>query len=330
MEIREGRDEDRAQIVALARAVFGDEVAAVMERQWEWQWRDDPRLSSPGFRGPVAESEGRIVASTALTPAGLYVEGEPVDAWWRVDTMVHPDFRRRGIAAQLTGKMPPVILGKGVTGPSHALLEQTGYSVAQTGGFRTRTLSHAPRWKRATGETVGRALGAVADLFVRGVPEQPEGVGKLVGEFDARFDTLWADVRAAYACITRRDAALLNWRYLDRPATHYHTLVREDASELRGYVVLSVFEKRGIRRGRIVDLLARRDDDEARHDLVIGAMRALAACGADRVDCLAGSPVVWRALDRFGFAAQGEAEPLFGRGVEVAGMYVLAGDGDGA
>ena len=328
VEIREGRDEDRAQIVALARAVFGDEVAAVMERQWAWQWHDDPRLSSTGFRGPVAESDGRIVASTALTPAGLYVEGQPVEAWWRVDTMVHPDFRRRGIAAQMTDAMPPVVLGKGVTGPSQALLERTDYNVAQTGGFRTRTLTHAPRWSRATGTAVGRALGAVADVFVRGVPEQPEGVGKLAGDFDRRFDDLWTEARGSYACITRRDAAVLNWRYLDRPETHYHTLIHEDADRLRGYVVLSVIEKRGIRRGRIVDLLARRDDDDTRRDLVIGALRAMRACGADRVDCLAGSPIVWRTLDTLGFSAQASAEPLFGRGVEVAGMYVLAGDGD--
>ena len=55
IEIRPGSDADRPQILARIEEVFGAEPARRAERLWVWQWQQDPRLATPGYRGIVAE-----------------------------------------------------------------------------------------------------------------------------------------------------------------------------------------------------------------------------------------------------------------------------------
>ncbi|MFP6685797.1 MAG: GNAT family N-acetyltransferase, partial [Polyangiaceae bacterium] len=101
IEVRPSCDGDRAAILRIAEQVFGAMPARTLRDEWTWQWQADPRLTRPGHVGVVAECDGRVIASTALQPAGLFRGGVPVEAWWSVNTMVDPGHRRRGIAAQL-------------------------------------------------------------------------------------------------------------------------------------------------------------------------------------------------------------------------------------
>lgn len=320
-------EQDRDQILELTQHAFGDAFAEQRAREWEWQWHEDRRLDAPGYRGIAVRDGDRIVGMTTLLPAGLFVDGQPVDACWQVCTAVHADYRRRGIGTLLQDAIASrAVFAKGMTPAVIAVLEKAGYAVLDTGGYWTRTLDLAPRLKRMAGGGAGGALGAAANVFVRSVGDVPEGVESVPGEFDERFDRLWARVAGAYPAIARRDAATLTWRYRDRPDTAYSVLALED----RGYLVFSHFDRRGIRRGRIVDLLAAPDDEEARQGLLSGALAALRLLGADRVDCFATSPVVLVSLRAAGFKRGKRPDPLAMHGTEQADPYFLAGDGDGA
>jgi len=320
-------EQDREQILALSRHAFGVEFALQREREWHWQWHQDPRLPEPGYRGIAVRDEERIVGTATLLPAGLYVAGAPVEAWWQVCTVVHADYRRRGIGVRIQDELGSrVVLAKGLSEGALGMLKSSGYRLLDTGGYWTRTLDFKARLQRSTGEGVGGALGSVANALLKGVPARSPRVVELEGEFDDRFDALWERARVAYPAIALRDAATLNWRYRARPDCGYTVLVLEN----RGYLAFSDFERRGIRRGRIVDLLADRDDEDARLDLLAGALHALHERGADRVDCFATSSVVLDSLRSAGFRPAKRPDPLAMHGIEPDDPYFCAGDGDGA
>ena len=95
-EIRWARASDRPQILLLLREIFGDETALLAEKRWQWQWVEDPRLLQPGYKGFVIEWQGFLIASIAMIPAGLYLHGSPIDAFWFAESFVHRKRLGRG------------------------------------------------------------------------------------------------------------------------------------------------------------------------------------------------------------------------------------------
>ena len=61
--------------------------------------------------------------------------------------------------------------------------------------------------------------------------------------FDGRFDTLWERACQQYQIVGVRDAAFLNWRYVDSPQQNYEVFALvERSGELAGYIVYFVRE----------------------------------------------------------------------------------------
>jgi GNAT superfamily N-acetyltransferase len=303
-----------------------------MRDEWQWQWRDDPQLETEGHVGAVAECGTDIVASTALRPAGLVVAGAPVRAWWSGDTMVHPEHRRRGLAERLFHGLfeqhpGEPILGKGISAPALPMLVKCGFALHDTGGHHRRTLSFAPSLARRIGPLAARALAAIGDRLLPRLRTVPGSESNL-GDFDARFDELWRDAGPTHRTIARRDAAFLNWRYRRHPFRTYQVLTHVVDERLYGYAVWTTFRRRGTLRARIADLFTRRDDEGTRSALLAATLLSAHSAGADRIDCFATDVELQRALRAAGFRAAA-GEPLAVHGLDLDGLYVTAGDGDG-
>jgi len=73
-----------------------------------------------------------------------------------------------------------------------------------------------------------------------------EGTVRTVRQFDDRFTRLWERVRDKFAFAVRRDAAYLNWKYIQPPHVRYSVGVLERGADIAGYVVYRhVVEPRG-------------------------------------------------------------------------------------
>ena len=331
IKVRLSNDSDRDAIIALAETVFGRDTALVLDREWTWRWREDPRLPAIGYNGLVADSKGRIVGSTALQPAGLWIDGRYLGGWWQVNTMVHPDFRRRGIASLLNNQMPKdeVILGKDISAPMLVVLEKCGFQVVDTGGYWCKALNYAPRLSRLAGRFAGSILGGIANLTLKRLPAVSPKITPHNGDFDRQFNALWADVQKRYFAITCRDAQTLTWRYRRRPGINYTVLTFKEGDYLRGYAVCCTYRRRGCLRGRIVDLLTGVEDDEARRGLLAGAISTLQEIGVDRVDCFFTSNSLLSVFKDLGFSPSFGKDQMVIRGADPKGLYLTAGDGDG-
>ena len=355
IEIRPGTDADRPQIIARIAEVFGPEPAARAQRLWDWQWHQDPRLPTPGYRGVVAEWQGQIIGNLATIPAGLHIGGEPVTAHWCVDVLVHwglmrqalkehrrqapavgPDLSR-GIAAALFDHPDAgsIQFGKHISDPMMTITERIGFTAAPDSGSMHRRVSLRQTLGCALGRPLGGLIGAAADLGLPLGPRPRLPLEVLAGEFDGRFDRLWEGVRCQYPAICRRDAPTLNWRYRCHPDGDYQVIAAGDGERLRGYCVLLTYDKGRRRWAKIVDLLTAPGDTEAIRALVGGALRRLREQRAERVETFACGGGMAACLGSMGFTARltksGRAQPLMVRALPpaAAGVYVTQGDGDG-
>ena len=353
INIRPGIDDDKEGILALVAQVFGEEQAERAAKRWHWQWHADPRLPSAGYRGVVAVWRDQVIANLACIPAGLYIEGEPVEAHWCVDVLTHwgltrqalREYKRnrgdagadlsRGIAAALLDhpSAGPIQLAKHIADPMKTIALRIGFEELPHSGNFSRRLSFRQSLRASVGTLPGTLISAVADLAVARIPRPKLAVERLDGPFGEQFDRFWSRVKGSYTAIALRDSATLNWRYRAHPDTNYIALVVAGNDEIRGYLVLSTYNRGPRLRADIVDLLAMPDDGRAIDDLVATALRVARGEGADRIGCFASGIPISTRIGRLGFEPRlkksKKTQPLITRRLPVGDIYATAGDGDG-
>lgn len=352
LAIRPGTEADRPQILARLAEVFGPEAAARAQRLWDWQWRQDPRLPVPGYRGLVAEWQGQIVANLATIPAGLAIDGEPAEAYWCTDALVHWGLARRawraqrrspdadlsrGIAAALLDHPAagPIQLAKHISDPMMTIIERLGFApLAGTGSLHRRVSVRQPIG-RLVGSALGDALGAAADLALGRLPRPELAVELWDGPFDRRFDELWERMRRLYPAIGRRDAATLQWRYRQHPDGGYRVLTLGSRRALRGYGVFLDYDRGGRRWGKVVDLIAAPGDAQGLRVLLLGALGLMRRDRVERAEVFGSNREVYAILTALGLAPRlaksGRPQPLMVRRLprEALELYATQGDGDG-
>jgi hypothetical protein len=355
IQIRPGTDADRPQILARLAEVFGPESAARAERLWDWQWHRDPRLATPGYRGLVAEWRGQILGNLATIPAGLHIDGDPAEAFWCTDVLVHwglakaalraqrrtaipggPDLAR-GVAAALLDHPAagPIQLAKHISDPMMTILERIEFTAMADSGSLHRRVSLRHRLVQAFGAKTGDALGAAADLALGRIRPPGLPVEPLEGPFDRRFDDLWERSRCLFPAIGRRDAATLEWRYRQHPDGGYRVLTLGSRRGLRGYCIFLDYDRGRRRWGKIVDLIAAPGDTQGMRALLLGALGLMRRARVERAEVFGCGAGIGPVLADLGLvprlAKSGRPQPLMVRNLPEAarGIYVTQGDGDG-
>jgi hypothetical protein len=121
------------------------------------------------------------------------------------------------------------------------------------------------------------------------------------------FDQLWRRCGVETPASVVRDAAWVNWRYLDAPAFDYRVLLAERDGQPVGYAAYRVEARAVGATGLVAELFTAQADAPARRTLIAETLAALRRAGVDNVLTLAvpGSPLE-RDLRSAGF--------LYGRG----------------
>ncbi len=355
ISVRAASDADKDSILQLFSEVFGPRSAERTGRLWHWQWQLDPRLKSPGYRGVVAEWQGRIIGNVSYIPAALHVDGEPIVASWGVNVVIHWRLVRRalrarrtrggsnrsvpegspdlsnGLAAALIDHVSndPVQFGKHISEQMLAITEKIGFSCIDSSGSWGRQLSLTPRMQRIVGGALAPVVAWPANRMLPRIPKESPDIELFEGDFDGRFDRLWRAVRSGYQVIGLRDAATLTWRFRRHPGSRYRVSTLSEERELRGYIVTSVVPRGRFLQGKIIDLLAARDDSEAVEALLGAALSGMRRDGVAGVDCYASHAALVEALKSAGFSARQKLHSIVVRGLPAADIYVTEMDGDG-
>ncbi|RYG71927.1 GNAT family N-acetyltransferase [Lentibacillus lipolyticus] len=286
MTVRIYQTGDEQQIQELYEKVFHKKRA---QAAWEWKFNKHPNERNPFIL--VYEDNGKLLGHIALWVADAYINGSTEKIALRVDTMVDPDARGRGIYRQLNDAMLTAAKEQGV----HLLY---GFPAERAKDLLLRTTNavHAGNIARHRMMLDPAALAAAAFPLLS--PAKP--LGKLYkrwklrhgqGDFlpegwtfeekstcDAQFDELAEALKTMKPVMLKRDASYLEWRYIQHPEHHYRLFALSQHEQLQGYVVLKTetvpFKKGQAVMGTIVDYLAY--DDPSVWDLLIkGALANL-------------------------------------------------------
>lgn len=315
-QIRRATEQDGDAIALLFEEVFQKKCPV---SHWKWKYVDNPAGKPYTF---LAEDSGRIIGHCSLLPAWMSFQGRKTMAAQRVDSMVHPAYRRRGILVSLAKECYGRASAEGVAVLYHFPNEQS-YSLSLQ-RLDSERLGELPQFvkildiraiieRRIHSPTVASLAAQPPRLLSRArrgnvrreTAEHVEVVD--VGAFDQHFDDLWLKVKDRFGISIWKDSNYLNWRYASCPDRHYDILAAEEEGTLTGFMVLMSAEGPS-KVGRVVDFVSLPGREQAESLLVLAGLEHLREQGADMASChvFEHSPLC-QSLRRQGFFKRGEA-----------------------
>jgi len=261
--------DEKEQLLELFRLSFGQTMPAEL---WDWKYVKNP-LSSQDSEVVVAVDRGKIIGARPFLLSKMWIGDKIVTTAQHCDTMVHPDYRNRGIFNRM-----------GLFALQH--LKEYGYALCYglpapmsrrgflSQGFRivvtTETLYGVilPQQiisyllgNQLLGRGLGLVYGRVANSRMRSNSNYSRSfqvdvfdrLGHELGEIDSLRDKSTIDLV--------RSESYLRWRFDSHPQNTYKYVLAKQAGELRGYAVISIEELgNGLIKGIVVDYLVANAD----------------------------------------------------------------------
>lgn len=315
-DYRPGPDDDA--VLSLRAAVWGVEHHHNKAAYFDWLYQRNP--AGPGS-GVLLTSGGTAVGFLGLTARQISYRGEKLRVAHGVDYMVDPKLR------------------SGLSGPYAFRILARWVKTARISGYRFgmgfpnessyRIVAHPKlRWNSVFSPSLmvrplsnvrfhtsplkgmpaplltmgSRMLAQFCTLAALGRRSRIPGRAVETETFDARFDTLWAEVSSDLGIATWRDSEYLNWRYTNHPLYSYYKFAWQDGEKLFGFIVTSHREIFGIPTLLVVDVLALDTPCPITDALLLEAIAQAARSGCQMVVALAVAPSpLYRALRRVGF-----------------------------
>jgi GNAT superfamily N-acetyltransferase len=287
-EIDRYRQEDRRQVEALYRRVFGPDAAEANRLRWDWQYRRNPNVAAEGPLIWLAREGATIVGQYATMPVRLSLAGHEVNASWGMDVMVAPERQRQGLGDMLFrtwDRHTGASLGLGLSDASSNLFQKMAWPNVGPVPCLVKPLSRRalrrPTWPVGVNRLVSYLTFPWIRLVARSRPLQ--GEVQTIRHFDASFTRLWQRVSDRFPFAVRRDAAYLNWKYIQAPHVRYTIAVLLRDNDAAGYAVYRhVQEPRG-RATLLVDFLTDPDDTAGFLTLVRWIDREARAADSDKI-----------------------------------------------
>ncbi|MFC1888600.1 GNAT family N-acetyltransferase [Thermodesulfobacteriota bacterium] len=316
--IRPYRVSDMDGITALVNLV--QPHAPYTHDRWRWEY---PDCAGAGLAW-VAESVGRIISHIGMLGFDWFVDGVQKEAFLHVDAMTHPDFRWRGIHADLTKVLLEYCHESGAP---FSYVFPNEKSTKQLVNLDWRQVTRIPRL-------------AIRDL-PSALPPAIKGMEvRKTDRFGDELDGLCEGLRETFRFVLARNHAYLNWRYLDKPDDDYVPYLALRKGTVEGYMIYKLYEKPGgPKNAHIVDLWTRPDDHDAMAALIGKTVALAAEGGAAELSCwmLPHAPA-HPVLLEFGFQPDHEDRYLFthaSRGwakwdevTDRENWYITMGDSD--
>lgn len=265
MKIRAYLSGDERAIMALDEEALPSVWNRRTLQNWYWKYTDrNPAGESIIW---VAEHQDKIVAHFAAVPYRLKAFDQEVAASHSIGALVEVKYQNRGLL-KLVGDKMLANLGERDIYFTWGFPNQRAYQFEkQALGYHD--LINFDQW------TIAK------DKLQRNDPYDLDF--RKITHFGQEFDRLWETCSKGYNVAIKRDAAYLNWRFMQRPDWFYYPFALYEADELKGYVVLKCYREEGILRGHIVDIFAARDDRNTLSRLIDGGMGYLAEQAVDEI-----------------------------------------------
>jgi GNAT superfamily N-acetyltransferase len=298
--------EDRRAVDALYRRVFGHDSADASRLRWDWQYRLNP--NNPGGTPVIwiAREGPTLVGQYATMPVRLQVHGRELEASWGMDVMVAPERQRQGIGEVLFRNWDRNVgasLGLGLSESSHRLFRKLRWPEPGPVPCFVKPLTRRALKRPGWPEPLNAVVSAVTLPFVRVVARSRPLRAEMAGirRFPLEFTDLWERLAPEFEFAVRRDAAYLNWKYVDAPHVRYCLATLRRGSALHGYVVYRHLREPRGRVTALVDWLVDPDDEAGVKTLLRWVDREARAADSDKIRAFCLHEGYRRLLRRSGF-----------------------------
>jgi hypothetical protein len=306
-DIERFHSDDRRGVEQLYRRTYGTEAADAVRLRWDWGRRNPANTTgSPTYL--VVHEGPTLIAAAAMMPVRVSIRGLDADGAWCGDPLVAAERQRRGLGESLLrtwDRESGVALGAGLSDGTRYLLDKMRWPRAVTLPCVVKPLSRRalriPTWPMP----VNRLVSAVTLPFVRVVARaQPlrEQV-EVVRRFGRDIDRLWERVAPRLDLAVRRDAAYLNWKYIEPPHVRYSVAVLRRDEDPHGYAVYRHLREPQGRVTQIVDFLVDPEDERGLKTLLRWIDREARAEDSDKIRSYVLHSRFRRVLRRSGFFA---------------------------
>lgn len=281
------------------------------------------------FRNPAGRAvtwggkhDGNLVCSFAMAPKRLHARSQTVLIGKTMEMFTHPDYQGMGLVSKAVKQVFAEAKAQGITSwyvtPSKnsypIFLNKWKYEEPFDNHYVMKVLKPSallsavvkPSW---LGEIAGMPLDFVA-ATARRLKQRPQGyeISELE-KFGPETDALWERSKGRSLALIR-DAAYLNWRYVDNPDTYIKLGFRRQG-KLAGILVLKHTLRRARKAGEIMDLLCPADDADTLQAMLLHAIDRLAADGCAFVQAWAvDDSAMERALANAGLTMKRKKLPI--------------------
>lgn len=307
-DIARYRSDDRRAVDALYRRVFGHDAAEASRLRWDWQYRHNPNNPSHEPEIWIAREGPAIVGQYATMPVKLSLKGREVKGSWGMDVMVAPERQRQGLGEvlfRMWDRNVGASLGLGLSDASYRLFQKLRWpDVGPVPCFvkpLTRRALRRPNWPVGLNRLVSAMTLPFVKIVARTRPLAAEV--RMIQRFDESFTQLWDELAPKFDLAVRRDAAYLNWKYVNAPHVRYSiAALRRDERNV-GYAVYRHYTEPRGRVTLLVDVLADPADEPGIETLLRWVDREARQADSDKIRTFAMHAGFRRVLRRSGYFA---------------------------
>jgi GNAT superfamily N-acetyltransferase len=221
---------------------------------YRWMYEQNPAGRAVVYSARLGE---RIVASFAVAPKTFEVDGQRVIVGKTMDMFTDPEWQGQGLMRICTDAVFREAAAAGIPG---------WYVTPSVNSYPIFT----SRWGYREEFSLIYRLRVLRPRLLRRRLRLPAGTAvREVANFDDAATDLWERVRSSYRVAQVRDAAYLNWRYVENP-DHYDLLELRREGHLVGLAVLGMTLRRGIPVGEVLELVHDPAEDDTLR-LLVGA-----------------------------------------------------------
>lgn len=310
---------DRRGVLDLDKAVWERERP---ESWFAWKYEENPYISHPAVF--VAKADGRVVGARPFMVFRLRTGERTVIALQPADTMVHPDYRGRGVFTEMTKRAigyyeshEPELCFNFPNDMSWPGYRKLGWRAVDTRTTFYRIQNPAALGSLKVDRDIGQTVGRLARLPVRAYYEFQSRSARTSDEFaverraDLPVETL-VDLyrqRVPSRIHAQRDEAFYRWRFAS-PLWRQHTYVAtSDGDEAAAVVTRTRTIENGLTVTQLVDVAPLTGGKRWSDALAALIDRIIADCSESDLLAAHETPIPKPLLATYGFLANA-APPL--------------------
>lgn len=290
--IRPYHDADVPSLLALFERVFGKSITA---DHWRWKLQAEATRVSNVW---LAVDGAQPVFQYAGIPQRYWLDGKQLDCLVSVDTMTHPDFRRRGLLTRVATEAYAAWRDGGAGFVIGLPNQQWGSRTAALGWvelfplqWQARALrpeAYAARRARIPGLARMRFLGRMFNAFYDSRLNRTTGIEIIETDTAGEnFDELWTQLSKTRTFCAVRDRRWVEWRFLRSPAQRYRLLVARRRGAMLGYLAYRLVQTGSRTTALLAEHIVLPDETAARDALMAELLARMKSVNAESIVTLA-------------------------------------------